>query len=949
MPALQIAAASREHNATSSDTTELWRSLRARSPAETRCQPQAGSVMETGLSVLTELREAPARTLQSEAIMASSPMPLPIRSMIETKDFSRRFDARPLSVKVIEPLLPALECPKGDVSFMVSDTSLGEMILSVDALLQHRKRLIAPSINRSKPRRHVFILGAGPAGLMAAVQLRLRDHHVVVCEQRESYSRNRHIGVYKEVAHLMAALGMPESMTYDFSQYRGKRGIMLADIQTFLHGIALKLGAVIYTGAVPRSLDLHALRGGELELQRAARTNSGASPSAGITRWQYDSVARVASGVAIRFDTIVEATGGRSDLRETLVGKENIASLHDIGIAAARADPSLKSYFDDPEDHTAEYVESDYGCPSGLRPKFAAALLAGNRSEIPEQIPCFVSNIDASVFKTPMQQSEHSLGLASRIGDRILTIPHDWVVIECRRSDGSLSRYHVEGPLPQTFEFGGKLVATRDALDGLNPVSLLVRILYAMGVPFEAIDRRQLVDFYTAEASRADCSDVASTWIGAFKGLRVGAAKPVWRGLIPGSEIIEYGIIGESLQNAWYRFGVGVDDSFKSAQSLANGFDLEPEAYCDEARRLESVMRSRSIQILYHLYEVARNKDLSIVGSVLTDTHMEERHADDLAEARLRDTAREGEEILAAEKDICLSDPGSLLAAALDYARGGCCRRAAALLQSLPYEPETPSRVRRAAELECVQQRSQAWAAIEPKLAEHHRALLTPFFRKSFSPIDAVNPRQRQERLIELALGRYQWATPWVRLCAFHMLDSASPDVAAAFEAAARDSNPIVAEAAAGALQDSRGGVHGWRLARTSMIDKVILLKAVSIFEAIPHEIVLSVASLLTERWLAAGETIFVKGDPGDSLFIVGEGCVHAHDGDRIIRQMSKFDFFGELSLLDSEPRAASVTAIKRTLVFRLAQESFYALMSEQPVIARAINRELCKKIRSSF
>ena len=904
--------------------------------------------MEIGLSVLTELREAPARTRQSEAIMASSPLPLAVRSMIETKDFGQRSDARTLDVQSIASLLPPLETPKGNVAFMVSETSLDDMILSVDALLQHRKRLVASSIDRSKPRRRVFILGGGPAGLMAAVQLRLRDHDVVVCEQRESYSRNRHIGVYKDVAHLMAALGMPESMTYDFSQYRGKRGIMLADIQTFLHGIALKLGAVIYTGAVARSLDLETLQDGELELQRAARTEPGASSSAGITRWQYDSVARVASGVAIRFDTILEATGGRSDLRETLVGKENVISLHDIGIAAAHADPSLKSYFDDPEDHTAEYVESGYGCPSGLRPKFAAALLAGNRSEIPEQIPCFVSNIDACVFKTPMRQSEHSLGLASRIGNRDLTIPHDWVVIECRRSDGSLSRYHVEGPLPQTFEFGGKLVPTRDALDRLNPVTLLVRILYAMGVPFEAIDRRQLVDFYTAEASRADASDVASTWIGTFKGLRVGAERPVWRGLLPGSETVGYGIIGESLQNAWYRFGVGVDDAFKSAKSFALGFDLEPEAGRDEARRLESLMRSRSIQILYHLYEVARNEDLGVVGAVLTDTHMEERHAEDLAEARLRSTAREGEEILAAGKDIGVSECDSLLATALDYAREGCCRRATTLLQSLSCDAGLQASVRRAAEFEFAQQRSQAWAAIEPKLAEHHRALLTPLFRKLICPVESVDPRQRQERLIELALGRYPWATPWIRLCALQILDARSPEAAAAFDAAARDANTIIAETAAGMLAALRGSAKCVRHPRTSMVDKVILLKAVSIFAAIPHEILLDVASLLTERRLAAGENIFVKGEPGNSLFVVAEGCVRVHDGDRIIRRMSKFDFFGELSLLDSEPRAASVTAIEWTLVFRLAQESFYALMSEQPVIARAINRELCRKIRTS-
>jgi hypothetical protein len=99
---------------------------------------------------------------------------------------------------------------------------------------------------------------------MAAVQMSLRDHHVVVCEQREVYARNRYIGVYKEVTHLMAALGMPERMTYDFSQYRGKHGIMLADIQTLLHGVALKLGVVIYTGAVARGLDLETLRAGEV-------------------------------------------------------------------------------------------------------------------------------------------------------------------------------------------------------------------------------------------------------------------------------------------------------------------------------------------------------------------------------------------------------------------------------------------------------------------------------------------------------------------------------------------------------------------------------------------------------------------------------------------------------------------------------------------------------------
>ena len=81
-------------------------------------------------------------------------------------------------------------------------------------------------------------------------------------------------------------------------------------------------------------------------------------------------------------------------------------------------------------------------------------------------------------------------------------------------------------------------------------------------------------------------------------------------------------------------------------------------------------------------------------------------------------------------------------------------------------------------------------------------------------------------------------------------------------------------------------------------VDKVVLLKRVTIFEAIPHEVLASVASLLTERWFAAGERIFDKGDLGDSLYVIGNGRVRVHDGELTLREMSKDEFFGELSLL---------------------------------------------------
>ncbi len=930
------------------DPSEFWRALRDRPGAAKPAPPPQGSLMEAGVRTLAELSVAPARTLLSAPLVKSSPLSPPVRAMLETREFGRRFDAIPLDVASVEQRFPALAVPAGDVQFLASDRSLEDLSLSVDGLLQHRKRLLARSVDRARPRRHVLVLGAGPAGLMAAVQLTLRDHHVVVCEAREVYSRNRYIGVYKEVTYLMAALGMPECMTYDFSQYRGKRGIMLADIQTLLHGVALKLGAVIYTGAVARSLDLQALRSGEVELQRAPRTGSHSPTPVGITRWQHDGVSRVSSGATIRFDTILEATGGRSGLRETLVGQENVVPLHDIGMAATQQDPSLESFLDDPEDHCAEYVESGYGCPPGTRPAFAAALLAGEKSAIPDAIPCFVSNIDASIFKQPMRQTEGSLGLASRIGDRTLEIPHDWVVLECRVSDQRLSRYHIEGPLPQSFDFGGKRHPTHAVLDKLNPVSLLLRILYAMGMPFDAVDRRQLVDFYTAESSQTDASDIVGTWIGRFHGLRVGGEAPIWCGKVPGAAAVEYGIIGESLQNAWYRFGVGVDDAITGAGYFAAGMELAPEQRLEQARRLERVVRSRAVQILYHLFAVARNTDQGVVGSVLTEYHMEEQHGENLAEARLRDVAREGAEMLAVAVDMRSADADPLLEPALDFVRASCCRRAVELLGCFQYPCEQLAQAQKPMVDGRHDWAERTRAVLAGVLASKHHALLAPLFA-SAEPAREPDGKQRQERLIELAAGRYHWVSPWLRACALRALDSSAPNAIMTLMAAAGDRETLVAEVARAALAPSVGET-GARpaVARSSTLERVLVLKQVSIFETIPHELLADVAVLLTERPAIAGERIIEKGEPGDSLYIIAAGRVRVHDGDRDLREMAQNEFFGELSLLDSEPRTASVSALEPTLLFRLAQDDFYAVMRERPEISRALNRALCKLIRST-
>jgi CRP/FNR family cyclic AMP-dependent transcriptional regulator len=678
-----------------------------------------------------------------------------------------------------------------------------------------------------------------------------------------------------------------------------------------------------------------------------------------MTRWHYDTVARVRSGVAIRFDTIVEATGGKSGLREVLVGPENVVSLRSQGRAAAQRDPSLNSFFDDPQDHCAKFVESDFCCPPGLRNSFARALLYGDDGEVPDELPGLVSNIDASILRKPIQKVGNVPGIAARMEDEKLDIPADWVVVECRLNDSTVARYQIEGPLPQAFDFGGKRVPTRDYIKRINPLSLLLRLLYAMGVPFEAIDRRQLVEFYSAENSQGDASDIVAVWIGSFKSLRLGGELARWCGHAAGTDAIEYAIVGEALQNAWYRFGVGVDDTVAAASRFAELIELPPEARLAEARRFEHVMTARSIQVLYHLYAIAQRTEQNMLSSLLTECYMDEQQASDLTEARLREEARQGAEILAAENDVRSGRADPLLQAALAYRRELCCRRFLDLLTSASGDSVLFKRRMQPARMRVPGWRQRAVDTLSGALSPRHREMLMPLVEELPSQPGVVNGSRHQERIIELALGRYAWASPWVRACALRALDLSTPGAMAVMERAASGSDSLVAETAAALLSITGSGapfppdtlgaaanITGTR-GPCVIVDKVAILRKVSLFNVIVDEELAKIAALLIERWAACEERIVEQDAPGDCLYTIASGRVRVHQGERTLRFLGPQDFFGELSLLDAEPRTASVTAVEPTHLFRLDQADFYALISEQPEILPAINRTLCRMIRN--
>ena len=130
------------------------------------------------------------------------------------------------------------------------------------------------------------------------------------------------------------------------------------------------------------------------------------------------------------------------------------------------------------------------------------------------------------------------------------------------------------------------------------------------------------------------------------------------------------------------------------------------------------------------------------------------------------------------------------------------------------------------------------------------------------------------------------------------------------------------------------------------LFERVILLKTVDLFHETPDPVLSHIAQALEEVHAKAGERIIEKGETGSCLYIIVEGQVRVHDGEHSLAELHGRDVVGEMSLLDPEPRSASVTALEETTLLKLDREVFYDLMIDNIEIARGAIATLCRRIR---
>ncbi|MDB5048869.1 MAG: transcriptional regulator, Crp/Fnr family [Fibrobacteres bacterium] len=132
------------------------------------------------------------------------------------------------------------------------------------------------------------------------------------------------------------------------------------------------------------------------------------------------------------------------------------------------------------------------------------------------------------------------------------------------------------------------------------------------------------------------------------------------------------------------------------------------------------------------------------------------------------------------------------------------------------------------------------------------------------------------------------------------------------------------------------------------------LLKGVDLFSALDDPQLNTIAQMIIEKSFRKGDIILMEDDESNqSLFIIAKGEVKvvltAEDGrEAILASLKEGDFFGEMALLDGEPRSATVRAVEESRLLTIRREDFMSAMKKQPDLALTLLGEMSRRLRKS-
>jgi CRP/FNR family transcriptional regulator, cyclic AMP receptor protein len=132
---------------------------------------------------------------------------------------------------------------------------------------------------------------------------------------------------------------------------------------------------------------------------------------------------------------------------------------------------------------------------------------------------------------------------------------------------------------------------------------------------------------------------------------------------------------------------------------------------------------------------------------------------------------------------------------------------------------------------------------------------------------------------------------------------------------------------------------------RPSTSDWAAVLAHLPLFAHVRKRHLRRIADLAEIREFQPGDVVIQKGDVGDGFYLILGGHASVVEPKQA-RRLKTGDYFGEMALLDGEPRSATVVAVGELQTMRLPRRPFIRLLEQEPSISIAMLTELGNRIR---
>ncbi len=115
------------------------------------------------------------------------------------------------------------------------------------------------------------------------------------------------------------------------------------------------------------------------------------------------------------------------------------------------------------------------------------------------------------------------------------------------------------------------------------------------------------------------------------------------------------------------------------------------------------------------------------------------------------------------------------------------------------------------------------------------------------------------------------------------------------------------------------------------------ILKSVPLFQSLTEEEHKSIIDHITMQYFPAHYKLFEKGVLGTAMYIIKSGMVRIYNEGQELANLGEGDFFGEMALIEDQPRNAAAETLSDCEIFVLNKEDFAVLLQKSPDIARKV------------